>query len=334
MCYIQVTDEPLVRFFEAHESLTSFSLSWAHLLSGSAIASLARECTNLRTLELRMCGGMSDSVLACIKSLRHLESLVIESPGDLLSDAGLTEALSGCASNLKVVELSDVQQVTALGFIAALEPCVHLETLVLDRSPHVDDACVARIVSRNRLLSRISLRNCVAVTSVTLAMLTRAECRGKLVQLGLGGLAAVTGGAIESFVDAVVDFPNDDVDMDADGNANHAADDAEPAVNVEVVRARVRRVAKGKGKASSEAVTTRAGHSGIPPGLPLLSDIDFSWVRDVTDDTVMKLLDGCPRLKRMMLWGCSAVSADLSLAAAWKRGVEVVGALRRADEVD
>ena len=50
--------------------------------------------------------------------------------------------------------------------------------------------------------------------------------------------------------------------------------------------------------------------------LTKLEDLDISWIRGVDDDVLMSLIQNCPKLKRLSVYGCNRISKN-TLSKSW-----------------
>lgn len=256
---------------------------------------------------LRLSGAYrlgDDSILALLSRVPGLQTLAL--PHCSRVEGSFLESLPRLLPQLRTLDVSGCRGVSASALCDALQGLPALDSLALDGIAEVNDDLLRILSLAAPNLKELSLRTCPNVTAAGLAALKLPllrrlaldECR---IQ---DGIKALTQGC-----------------PDLEEVSLHRCQ----GVNDEVVRALAQRgnlrCASFNGAA---ALTDAAVEELLLRCGPVLEELDLSWCRGIGAAALGKLTDGCPRLRRLILWGCTQAD-DIFLNGHSNDVVEIVG---------
>ncbi|KAI8852689.1 hypothetical protein BC829DRAFT_384307 [Chytridium lagenaria] len=126
-------------------------------LSTSAIETLAKECQNLKSLNLTLCESINDEGVTGLGALKKLEAFVLDDLGDV-KDESIIEVLKGVGAGLKVLGLNGFLNMEDKVLIEGIAPnCTNLEKLMLRANESLSDEGMIQFM--NVFQSRPGLRH-------------------------------------------------------------------------------------------------------------------------------------------------------------------------------
>ncbi|BEJ16320.1 hypothetical protein CspHIS471_0509250 [Cutaneotrichosporon sp. HIS471] len=333
----RLTPETAKLFYSAGRTeLTMYDVT---NLDHNAFVTLGTLCPNLESLNLQYCGQMmTDTLVHWAKQLRKLKDLELFGPflvrkngwieffkarGNALESFSVTqspridletmEVLVEECHNLRVLKLEEIGQLDS-DFLVPIAKLKKLESLAIisPGGTPISDAAMDELLSAiGKNLKSLDLRNNTELGDETLTSVAK-HCP-KLTHLSLAHVG-LSDAAVGRFFWAL------------------KAKLRPGLVHVDLE--------KGHGLAH-EALTALIAHSGstvrwlsllgwrnVPAddvaalaACPNLAYLDIGWCRHVTDFTLKDLLDGCPALTNVRVWGCN----NLTDRVPRRRGVKVVG---------
>ncbi|KAK9831384.1 hypothetical protein WJX81_008255 [Elliptochloris bilobata] len=273
----------------------------------------------LERLELGMCGrGFGDDTAATLAGVGPLPVLRSLRLGGAyrLTDAGLAPllrrapmlealALPQCSrldgaflvalpGSLRALDLAECRGVGKDALLAALAQAPNVAELALDGNPEVDDAALAAIAQACPHLRRLSVANCAGVGEAGLAAAARAL--PSLTALVADDCGRAGDAALLALAEACPRLEEVSLRRCARvGDAGMAA----LAAGCALRRLRL----PGCHMLGAAAVLPLAGPRGVH-----LEELDVSWCRGIPEEALGRLVDACPALTCLTLFGCSQVT--------------------------
>mmetsp|Transcript_6340 Transcript_6340/g.8593 ORF Transcript_6340/g.8593 Transcript_6340/m.8593 type:complete len:577 (-) Transcript_6340:3-1733(-) len=321
-----LTPENLKKFVEP--GIIDFTIPDCSALDETVLVEVLQECCtqgSLSTLSLGMCGrvfsanaakviqnvGQGLKVLVLSGSYRlfdkdinqllkfcpNLETLELDS-NPCLGDLGM-EAITSSLPKLKSLSLKFCQQLTETHY-KMLTKLTTLESLSLDYSPQLTENVMVDIVeTMGPNIHCLSLSDCEQLGDNTVYAISK--CCHNLSHLDLGGLYNVTYPAFESLFDAgrsplslsyasfngAYTVNNDLIDLLAQSCSNNLQ-----TLKVDSIVDLSDAVALSLSKHCSKS----------------LQYLDMSFCRGITDKGLGYLVDSCPLLKEITIWGCTQIT--------------------------
>ncbi|TXT08974.1 hypothetical protein VHUM_02448 [Vanrija humicola] len=309
------------------------------LLVHESYLAMANLCPNLVTLNLQYCGQMQTETLeAWGKSLRHLRHLELYGPflvrkegwisffkavGTRLESLSITqspridletiEVLVKSCPNLRTLHLAEIGKLDS-EFLIPLAKLKHLHSLEISSPGGTalsDDALDTFLQAVGANLTSLNLDFNPELSDPLLVSISQ-HCP-KLTKLSLRDID-LSDAAVQSFFDARLKhrrpgFTHIDLEKGHDlaGHSLRAlikqSDETIESLSL-----------LGWRNVDADAVSLLAG-------CKKLGKVDLSWCRNVTDFTVKDIIDGCPAIKEIRVWGCNRLTDNVPR----KRGLKVVG---------
>lgn len=190
----RVDDAALTQIASSRSSLRSINLSRSRLFTHNGLSSLVANCAGLVEIDLSNRAELTDTAAAAIAEAKNLERLSL-ARCKMITDMGIGCVAVGCKKlrfiNLKwCLRVSDLgvgliamkcKQIRAmdLSYVPITEKCLppileleHLEDLVLEGCPGIDDDGLATLKHSSKSLKTLNMSNCQNVSHVGLSSLT------------------------------------------------------------------------------------------------------------------------------------------------------------------
>lgn len=292
-----VRAESWKRFFEASGGrLESLKLRETPRLDLGCIKSLVANCPDLTQLGLAQIGQLDGPCLDELQQLKSLTYLDVSDPGvsapgippEGLKDDEVINLLAAIGSKLHYLNLSGNSDLTDRVLLEGILPHCHslqelhlafLDKISSDALKIVFDSFDARGLPR---LTHVELRRCSQVEDDCLDALVQHS--GPALQiLSLNSCNKLTGDGTKTVVG------EDGAPLRVNG------DRADNPVGVITGR-------------SSPAPPLYQGLRSIANHCQDLKELDLAFVRSCGDGEIMSLVEGCPQLEKIKVYGCNRIS--------------------------
>jgi len=284
-------------FFESHPKLEGFLITQSPRFDVDCVKSLVENCGDtLREVRLKEIGKMSDEFLEHIELLQELTYLDLSYPGDpeALSEPALIKLMREVGGALIHLDLSGNIQI-GNGFLlnGLRQYARRLQRLIMADLVEISDAVVAEFFD---------------TWTVPPPLPTSEGGEDKDKQTGLN-----TGSNINN---SIPNPPLITINLSRNPDLSGLA---------------LLALLRHSGSALEELTTNgwkstpKEALLSISKLAPKARKLDLGWCREVDDDVVMAILEGCKGLKEVGLWGCQRVG-DGGAGLLRKRGVALLGA--------
>ncbi|KAI8464772.1 MAG: hypothetical protein J3K34DRAFT_525945 [Monoraphidium minutum] len=266
---------------------------------GLAAAAPAGGLAGLASIGLEAAYNLGDDALGALLAAAPRASRLALPQASKLG-GGLVARLPALLPGLRELDLAECRGVPGSVLASTLPHLKALRRVTLDGIPEVDDAVLEALAALPSL-SALSVAFCQAVTD---AGVTAAAAGGRLRELVLDDCARLTDVAIDAAARAAGG-------LDA-LSARRVPKLTDAGLAAAAGRGRLRRLAvsgvPGAGGATLSALGRCCGGS--------LEALDISFCRGIPEDAIGLLLDRCPRLTDLRLYGCTQVTDRLVLGHA------------------
>ncbi|EGZ21257.1 hypothetical protein PHYSODRAFT_493652 [Phytophthora sojae] len=285
-----------------------------------------KECTahglDLTTLRLGLCGRcVSDSVIDELgDSLKAVEQLQVQGCYRL-SDAGCEALVRRCAPSLDSFEISCNQRITkkSIDYFCELQ---NLHSLTLSECPQIDDASLESLKSMKNL-RKLQLNQMERVSDDFICSL--AKSLPELEEISIARCSQLTNKAVVGILEACRGLKVLDV-----SDLHHITDECfEPVRTHGHALSRVSmRCCLGLTDVALEHIAFGANSyletlqmSSVSQATDVtimalqehcatsLATLDISFCRNISEDALGVLADGTEKLRSLVLWGCTQITA-------------------------
>ncbi|KAF7322013.1 Dna dependent atpase [Mycena kentingensis (nom. inval.)] len=323
-----VREAAWITFLACHPNMEAFIITQSPRFSLSCLdALLGASANTLRRLGLREVGLLSAAFIQHIidAGLDKLTYLDIAEPSASLADDTIIALLGAVGSTLEHLDLSGHSALTdailTRGIVA--HNMGVLTSLGLAGLTELSDAGVARFFDELKAndapgLLQLDMARNHELKSAALAALI-AHSGATLVELNINGWKEVDV-AHDEALGGIKTVPRRRRRQQRD-EEDEDEDLSEPASDAE---------ANADNDDKDEDVEMTDPRS-TEPALPLLASIyllrklDVGWCRAVDDFVVKGVLEGCPALEELKVWGCNRVEGKWEAGVKRRRGVKVYG---------
>ncbi|KAJ0402938.1 hypothetical protein P43SY_005923 [Pythium insidiosum] len=296
-----------------------------------ALQDCTAEGLSLTVLRLGLCGRcVSDSVIHELgDSLRSVEQLSLNGCYRL-SDTGVEALVRRCAPSLQTFSLSCNQRITssAINYFSELQ---FLHTLSLSECPQLDDSALSALLGMTTLrslelnqmeritdsfiialtaklpdLEDFSLARCSQLTDIAIRA-TLESCR-KLRVLDISDLCDLTDDCLEPVRRLGHGLRHVSI-CRCLGLTDLSVDHIAVGANAYLERLEMSSVSE----CTDDAIKSLQQHCKTS-----LSDLDISFCRKISEDSLGIFTDEAEQLKRLVLWGCT--QDELLRSAVYKHG--------------
>ena len=270
--------------------LTHLTLHGAYRLTDAGLTTLLMVAPELTHLSLSHCARISVAAVGQMLSRRlaHLDL----SGCDGVDAAHLAPVLKPWAHSLISINLDGLPGVTDQVLVDLSHTVPRLSACSLARCRDPTAEGLATFLGQHPTPWReVTLSHVAGVTDDVLRQIETRELR----VLGLEGCARLTDKGMASVVGKVWD------------GLTHLSL-AAVGVGGWTVEAVVKRHRGEKPRVPIEEREEKGRNGHIPSSSSSLVSLDLSWCRSLTDDMCGLLVDTCPRLARLHLWGCTQLT--------------------------
>lgn len=266
-------------------ALTAVSLRAAYRLSDVGLSALVSAAPSLRSINLSQCS--------------------------LLSSDGIASLAASLGSVLRELYLDDCQGLEAMHILSALLEFEQLEVLSLTGIETVSDDFVSRYVSeRGHRIKELVLADCMKLTDSSVRVI--AEYCSELCALDLSNLCKLTDTAVGYLA-------NGCRAIQALKLCRNAFSDEAVAAYLETCGDTLRELSLSNVK--QVAQNTAISLARLSRNLQYLN---LSWCRNLTNEALGLIVDGCLSLKVLKLFGCTQVT-DVFLLGHSNPEVRIIG---------
>jgi hypothetical protein len=143
----KVTDEGFEFLFRGCPALRTLDVSFSDLLADKALLALAESCPQVQSLNLTGCRQVSDSGCASLARLKMLTSLELELCNKV-TDVGIQSIVRSCNTNLMLLNLGDVRQMSNISIQLVADHCPALLSLSIAGNMQAMDMDVADVCKK------------------------------------------------------------------------------------------------------------------------------------------------------------------------------------------
>ena len=323
----QLNNETVQLFVGADEQIVELFDCTA--IDADGLSSIAMLCPNVTTMNLSMCGQMTDDALQLLGEHCTVLSDLTLTGCFLVSDSGFSGLFSGLGDKLTRFRLEYASNLSDAGLMALSEQCPSLASLHLNVCTRVSDEGLLHLNHFKQLqfLHLSGLGDNVTVDALT-ALITQHGCNLKTLALDdfqqmnddvfhliavacenleLLSLESCTGitpeGAIKAMNVLKAVYPRKGL--------AHLSLNRNILFTDDVIIATINQVGHQLQTLSINGLDelTEAAISAIANGCPLLTTLDVSWIRCVTDALLECLFENSTYLKVVRVHGCHHLSS-------------------------
>ena len=271
-------------FIKLGPSLQSFKTSWLdNAMDDTVIETLARQCSNLKRLNMKVLWLPTEASLNSISTLTNLEHLSLSFNKDACPEV-LNNLITSTGANLRTLSLETYQNADDTTLAAIHSTCTQLSKLRLTENTICTDAGFAELFTHwpNRPLSIIDfhdMRSCDANNP---------------------------------------DGPSEPVGLASAGFAAMIAHSGRSLTNLNIKSCR--HISRDALLSAFDAAEIRC---------PVLKELDMSFCHGVTDEVVYAIFKSCPKLEKLVIFGC-----NLSSVVGVPVGLAVIGLIGEAVVVE
>ena len=152
-----LTDEGFAFVFRSCQWLQTLDLAFSELVGDKAMQALSENCSSLTSLNLTGCRQVSDAGCAHIGRLKALSAVELELCNKI-TDIGIQSIVRSCNSNLQVLNLGDVRNMSNVSIQIIADHCPSLRSLSIAGNMQAMDLDVADVCKRATVLPAPSAR--------------------------------------------------------------------------------------------------------------------------------------------------------------------------------
>jgi len=310
--------------------------------------------SNIRILKLGVVGSSfgDNAAKTVTKLFNQVQSLELTGCYRLNDDA-LISLLSACHNTLENLNLSCDSRLNSKGLSSIASTCINLKTLKMDHCTHMSDVDIVSLVtnsSENFNLEGLSIVGLIDITDETFMLLVKRfgptlkslNCSGcikltdstivaiklhcsQLLSLGISQLKYVTTAAlIGLFMPDLIDESSSSKSI---GVLQHV--ELRGVVNVtDDVIIQLSQLAQGSllslNIASCHLITSKSIAALKKNCLYSLREIDMSFVRGISEDSLGNFMDSAIYMRTLHLWGCTQLT-DKFFKHTFASNVKIIG---------
>ncbi|KAF9432345.1 hypothetical protein BGZ76_010936 [Entomortierella beljakovae] len=339
-----LTDNTVQLFFDSrHFDLTLYDCTE---ITPSGFIKLAQFCPSLRSLNLKLCGRIDDSVIECYtQHLTKLTALTLVGP-ILITEGAYIKFFEAMGKKFEKFELKHSARFSLNALKALCKNCPNLTHLRLGDCGMMNDDWIEVIADFSKLrslrirnpeqdrvgtetvvkliqavgsgLEELELKGCTSLEDAVLidAVL---QCCPRLERLNISGCERFTAEAVEKLfqgwtINRGLNYINLENCIDVNDNGlmaitSHSAESLE-TLNI-----------KGLEELTKESLVTLSKCEN-------LTTLDASWCRAMDDEVMKLLVDNVPKLSKVSVWG----DHRLTECCPTKAGLKIIG--REGDYLD
>lgn len=295
-CFL-ITDATWANFISNHNFLEYFEASCSANVGVKTLTAFQNNSSTLsQTLErlsLSCCVSLTDSLLSCLHSFTKLTHLTL-SECHLLTDIGLVSLLESVGKELVELDISDLPHITEVTIAAIAINCPKLTSLsAANCAQAITDKSIDMLSSKCTQLQKVNFKQCIQLTDTGVISLIT-NCRD-LVVVSLNSIHKLSPIAFAAI-----------------------ASDTQLATQVheEIVN-----------NMTTQDVAASRPDPPVLPSQPLKSlvQLDLSWCRQLDDTSIKSILDSCPKLNTISIWGCNRVT-ECAFSLQQKGSLKIIGA--------
>lgn len=266
-------------------SLTSLSLMGAYRLSDAGLSLLVASAPALRSINLSQCSLLTSDAIHCLAS----------SLGPVLME----------------IYLDECQGIDAVSAFPAFLQFEKLEVLSLTNVTRVSDDFIIKFVHvRGHIVKELVLRNCIELTDSSVRAI--AKYCPKLCTIDLANLSKLTDLALEYLANGCRAIHT--LKFCRNGFSDEAV-----AAYLEICGEPLKELSLSNiNMVAHNTATSLATHSKN------LHSLDLSWCRKLTDEAFGLIVDSCPSLKMLKVFGCTQIT-DTFLSGYSNPDVQIIG---------
>ncbi|KAF1981486.1 RNI-like protein, partial [Aulographum hederae CBS 113979] len=192
----QLMDKSIMAFAENCRHILEIDLHDCRLLENDAVTSLLTECQQLRELRLAHCSRLSDHAFLNVPNEMVFENLRILDLTDCneLNDAGVSKIVQ-CAPRLRNLVLAKCRQITDRAVMAITKLGKNLHYVHLGHCSRITDMGVLQLIKQCNRIRYIDFACCVNLTDKSIMELATLP---KLKRIGLVKCSSITDRSIMS----------------------------------------------------------------------------------------------------------------------------------------
>ncbi|KAI1827529.1 RNI-like protein [Xylaria intraflava] len=289
----QISNESLAQLAENCRFIKRLKLNDCHQLNDTAVLAFAQHCPNILEIDLHQCANIGNepisALLAKEQSLRELRLANCELIDD---NAFLSLPSSKMYENLRILDLTSCTRLTDRAVEKIIDVAPRIRNLVLAKCSNITDVAVHAIAKLQKNLHYVHLGHCRHITDDAVKRLVRSCNRIRYIDLGC--CINLTDESITTLATlpklkriGLVKCANiTDKSMNALATANDNRSQYRNAANL-------------------------AGHDIRTPSL---ERVHLSYCTNLTLQSIIKLLNCCPKLTHLSLTGVQAFFTREDLA--------------------
>ncbi|XWS26602.1 hypothetical protein CRYUN_Cryun26dG0044800 [Craigia yunnanensis] len=275
----------LARSSNSLPALTDLSLTGAYRLSDAGLSALVSSASTLRSVNLSQCS--------------------------LLTHSAIDTLATSLASVLLELYINDCQSIDAMLILPALKKLENLEVLSVAGLESVTDGFIKEfVIAQGNGIKELILTGCVKLTDSSLKII--AETCSNLRALDIGNVSKLTDSSFGYLANGCSTLQSLKL-------CRNAFSDDAIAAFLEM-----------SGEVLKELSLNNVGKVGHNTALSLarrsrnLLSLDLSWCRNLTDEAVGLIVDGCLSLRVLKLFGCTQIT-NVFLDGHSNSKVEIIG---------
>ncbi|KAF9354912.1 hypothetical protein BGX34_010754 [Mortierella sp. NVP85] len=337
------TDTVQLFFDSRHSDLTLYDCTD---ITADGLRNIAQFCPNLRSLKLKLCGRIDNSVMDYYSEhLTRLTSLSLQGP-IMVTEASYIKLFEAVGARFERFELKHSSRFTLKALNVLCEKCPKLKYLRLGDINLMDDDWLEPMANltllkslrlrnpeRGRIttaavvkllqavgsgLEELELKGCVALENPVLVEGIRPSCV-RLERLNIAECEEFTTEGVETlFRDWTTNRGLNYINLE---NCMMLKDDALKAITAHSGASLEDLNIKGLDELTKESLLTLALCEN-------LKTLDASWCRAMDDEVMEGLVKGAPKLQKVAVWG----DHRLTECCPTKKGMKIIG--REGDYID
>lgn len=180
----KITDESLALIGQNCRQLKRVKLNDCSQVTDKAVLSFANNCHQLLEIDLHECRNLTDiSVTALISQGKHLRELRLAHCSQISDNAFLSIPREPNFESLRILDLTDCNELQDSGVQRIIEAAPRLRNLVLAKCRQVTDRGVAAITKLGKNLHYVHLGHCSRVTDAGVSQLVKLCNRIRYIDL-------------------------------------------------------------------------------------------------------------------------------------------------------